>query len=273
MQAKVLGPLSISHEAIPIAATARLPRKVLALLLLGDSRPVAAASLMTELWAGQPPKSGATVVQTYILGLRRLLSSLLGVSAAEVTRQVLRTGAGGYTLALNEGQLDLHGFRRWQDIGDRARLARDDRQAVAAYRRCLAEWAGPALSDVEHGPLLAAEVACLEQRRLTVTERLIEAQLRLGHHQDALAELVALVRLNPFHEGLQAHYLLALYRSGDRNRALQAFSRFRSSLAAELGLQPAPKLQRLHHAILLAEPGLDAPLATHLSLDLLDRAG
>ncbi len=273
MHAKVLGPLSVSCGSTPVTPTARLPRKVLALLVLNDSRTVSAAALMTELWADRPPKSGPTVIQTYILGLRRMFALAMGVTAAEVAQHVLRTCNGGYALALADGELDLHDFHRWQVAGDQARAACNDEQAVRAYRRALAGWAGPALLDVEHGPLVQAEVACLEQRRLTVTERMIEAELRLGHHQDALSELVPLVLLNPFHEGLHAHLMLALYRSGNRTRALEVFSRLRSALTEQLGLEPAPKLRRLHNAILLADPDLDAPLGHHPSLDLLTRTG
>jgi DNA-binding SARP family transcriptional activator len=269
VHAKVLGPLSVSHGSTPVTPTARMPRKLLSLLLLNDNRTVPATVLMTELWGGRPPKSGATVVQTYVLSLRQQFAHAMGSTTATVAQQVLRTGNAGYALTLAEGALDLHGFRRWQAAGDQALAAQDDHRAVLAYRRALAEWAGPALLDVEHGPLVEAEVACLEQRRLTVTERMIEAELRLGHHQDALAELAALVLLNPFHEGLHAHFMLALYRSGNRHRALEVFSQLRSALAGKLGLEPAPKLQRLHRAILRADPELDAPLARHPSLDLM----
>ncbi len=273
MQAKVLGPLSVIHHGTPVVPTARKQRKVLSLLLLNDSRTVTAATLMTELWADQPPKSALTVVQTYILDLRRLFAHSMGLTTAEVAQSVLRTCNGGYAIDLSAGDLDLHEFRRWMFAGDQARAAHDDHAAVAAYRNALDQWDGPVLLDVDHGPLIEAEVARLEQSRLTVTERMIEAELRLGHHQDALSELAALVLQNPFHEGLHAHFMLALYRSGNRKRSLEVFNRLRSSLISELGLEPAPKLQRLHLAILTAEPGLDAPMPSHSSLDLLPLTG
>jgi DNA-binding SARP family transcriptional activator len=111
--------------------------------------------------------------------------------------------------------------------------------------------------DVEHGPLMRAEVARLEQSRLTVTERKIATELRLGRHLDTLSELASLVVRHRFHEDLHAQFMLALHRSGNRNRALEVFHLLRSSMIDELGLEPSPKVQRLHHAILAAEPELD----------------
>lgn len=269
MQAKILGPLSICRDSILAVPTARKPRKVLSMLLLNDNRPVAASTLMSELWGEHQPKSGLTVLQTYVLHLRQLFARAFALTSAEIAKEILQTRNGGYVFVLADGELDLHNYQRWQTAGDRALAARDDHVAVQSYQRALDEWRGSALPDVEHGPLMAADVARLEQSRLTVTERKIDAELRLGRHRDTLSELAALVLLHPLHEGLHAQFMVGLYRSGNRNRALEVFHRLRSALDTELGLEPAPKLQRLHHAILVAEPGLDPPKTVHESSDSL----
>ena len=259
MRVEILGPLSIFRDTVSAVPTARKPRTVLSLLLLNDNRTVAAGTLMAEIWGDNPPKSGPTLVQTYVLHLRRLFARAFGMTSAEVAEELLQTRSGGYAFRLDRGDLDLHEYRRWQVAGDQALSLGDDIGAVAAYQRALEQWQGSALMDVEHGPLITARVVGLEQSRLTVTERKIEAELRLGRHRDTLSELAGLVLLHPFHEGLHAQFMLALHRSGNRTRALEVFTALRASLISELGLEPAPRLQTLHRAILAAEPGLDFP--------------
>ncbi len=254
---EILGQLSIRRDAVLAVPTARKPRKVLSLLLLNDCRTVSATALMSELWADSPPKSGPTTLQTYVLHLRKLFARAFGMTSEEIAKELLQTRNGGYAFLVEQGELDLHRYQQARHAGDLALADHDDRGAVTAYQSALDQWRGSALMDVEHGPLMQAEVARLEQSRLTVTERKIEAELRLGRHRDALSELAALVLHHPFHEDLHAHFMLALHRSGNRNQALEVFSRLRSSMFNELGLEPAPKLQRLHSAILAAGPELD----------------
>lgn len=58
-------------------------------------------------------------------------------------------------------------------------------------------------------------------------------------------------------ENLCAFLMIALYRSGHVGRSLEAFQRLRSVLKGELGVEPCPRLQRLHEAILAGDPALE----------------
>ena len=55
--------------------------------------------------------------------------------------------------------------------------------------------------------------------------------------------------------------MLALYRCGRQADALEVYSSARAVLAAELGLDPDPHLQRLQQQILTRDPGLELPRA------------
>ncbi|WKX72545.1 AfsR/SARP family transcriptional regulator [Streptomyces sp. XD-27] len=257
MYVNVLGPLTLRHGTHSGVPTAMKPRKVLSLLLLNDGRVVPVPALMAELWGDEPPRTGLTTLQTYILHLRKLLAQVLGVPTATVARDVLQTRPGGYAFALRSGQLDVHRYRDLVTQGECALDAGDERTADAAFRRALAVWQGPALVDVAHGRPLQAEVARLEQSRLTVTERSIETRLRLGRHQEALSELASLVVEHRFHEGMHGQYMLALHRAGQRTRALAVYQRLRLTMAEELGLEPSLRLQRLQQAVLASDPRLD----------------
>ncbi|MBH5336960.1 AfsR/SARP family transcriptional regulator [Streptomyces pactum] len=257
MYVNVLGPLTLRHDTRSAVPTAMKPRKVLALLLLNEGRVVPAATLMAELWGDQPPRTGPTTLQTYILHLRKLLASALAVAPAAVARDILQTRPGGYCFVLRSGQLDVHRYYDLVAEADCALDAGDERTAESAFRRALAVWQGPALVDVAHGRHLQAEVARLEQSRLTVTERSIETRLRLGGHQEALSDLASLVVEHRFHEGMHGQYMLALHRSGQRTRALAVYQRLRLTMAEELGLEPSVRLQRLQQAVLVCDPRLD----------------
>jgi hypothetical protein len=87
----------------------------------------------------------------------------------------------------------------------------------------------------------------------------IEADLGLGRHHDAVAELRALTAEHPLREGPHALLMLALYRSGRQAEALEAYRAVRGTLTEELGVDPSPTLRRLHAAILRADPQLDTP--------------
>jgi DNA-binding SARP family transcriptional activator len=93
-------------------------------------------------------------------------------------------------------------------------------------------------------------VVRLEETRLTVLERRIEADLRLGRHRELIGELKSLVAILPLHEWFYSRLMLSLYVSGRRCEALQVYQSLRLSLREELGLDPSPELQHLQRALL-----------------------
>ncbi|GIG63116.1 hypothetical protein Lfu02_74880 [Longispora fulva] len=269
MDIGILGPLMVSRGDSEVRITAPKPRKVLALLLVQANRVVPVSSLVKELWEDSPPLSSATTLQTYILQIRRVLRESLGVDADEVAGNVLVTRNGGYQFRVDRGSLDLHEFERLSVEG-RQRLATGDAGAASlALRDALSLWRGPALVDVQAGPLLEVEILRLHEGRLTALQQRIEADLRLGRHLEILSELTALTAEYPLHENLNAQYMLALHRSGRRTEALGVFQRLRASLVQDLGLEPSQQIQRLQHAMLSSDPALEE--RSHPGQMVLDR--
>ena len=66
--------------------------------------------------------------------------------------------------------------------------------AVAKLREALALWRGPALADFAYDDFARHEIDRLEELRLGGVERRIDLELALGHHDDLVPELEALVR-------------------------------------------------------------------------------
>lgn len=272
MEFSVLGSLRVREMGCDYAPTAPKQRQLLALLVLNANHVVSVGTCIEELWGGNPPDTGLSTLQSYVLQLRRILKRVPRIGSLEAARELLRTRDGGYLLAVGPEELDVTRFHELVRRG-RAELGKDDEAASELFSRALALWEGTALSDVQAGPVLRVHLAGLEETRISVQEQRIDADLRIGRHHDLLGELSALCAHYPTHESLHAQFMLALYRSGRRTQALEVVHRLRTMLHDELGLEPSPRMKRLHQAVLACDPGIDAPAesAPLLTLDLLSR--
>jgi DNA-binding SARP family transcriptional activator len=256
MRIGLLGPLSVRIDHVPVMPRAAKPRQVLALLALNAGHMVTVPTLMEELWGDRQPPSALTTLQTYILESRRLIAAAMGPD--HDPKWVLVTRPDGYMLDFPADNIDVTRFERLAQAGRAAAEIEDHGLASELLRRALAVWRGPALADVRKGCVLDLEAMVLEESRLAVLSRRIEADLAIGRHADILGELAALSARQPLNENLSAQFITALYRTGYTARALQAFQRLRNSLVDELGIEPSPQLQRLQHAVLSRDPSLDA---------------
>jgi DNA-binding SARP family transcriptional activator/tetratricopeptide (TPR) repeat protein len=233
MRWQLLGPVTATADG----RTAHLPRPqqraVLAYLLLNANQVVSIDRLVDAVWEA-PPATARAQVHACVSQLRRALSAI----AAE---QVLTSEPGGYRIAVATGELDQDVFvTHLQDA--RAAAEKGD-QATAAdlLRAGLALWHGAPLTGAA-GAFVADAVTGLQEWRLAAHEELAEAELSLGRHADAVASLRPLVETHPLRERLVAHLMLALAGSGQQTEALQVYTRTRSRLAGELGVDPGPHL-------------------------------
>ncbi|MFF2521200.1 AfsR/SARP family transcriptional regulator [Streptomyces liangshanensis] len=258
MDIDVLGALAVRHNGKSITPTAPKPRQVLAVLALHADQVVPVAALIEELWAGEPPRSARTTLQTYVLQLRSLIAAALGSEPGgaeqRTAKDILITLPGGYRLDTGGGTSDVKEFDRLAGLGYRAADAGDYPRAARQLREALALWTGPAFADVQGGAQLDMEIRRLEESRLCALDQRIEADLRLGRHRELLAELTVLVSRYRTHENLHGQFMLALHRSGRRGEALSVYQRLRSTLVKELGLEPSAAVRRLQRSILMAGP-------------------
>jgi SARP family transcriptional regulator, regulator of embCAB operon len=256
MSIELLGPLSVRLNRVPIMPAAAKPREILALLGLNAGRVVTMSTLAEELWGDRPPPSAPATLQTYVLELRRRMAAAMG--PGHDPKRVLRTKHHGYLLEPRGGRIDVEEFRQLARTGRAAAEGGDHWVASELLGRALALWRGPALVDVRLGRVLELEAMALEESRLAVLRRRIEADLALGRHADILGELTALAAKHPMNEHFFSQLITALYRAGHVARALEAFQRLRSALIDELGVEPSAQLQRLQQAVLSRDPALDA---------------
>jgi DNA-binding SARP family transcriptional activator len=243
---RVLGPVEAIADGRPLELGGPRQRALLALLLLNANRVVAADRLVDELWPGEPPQTARTAVRVAVSQLRKVLGA-----------DAIVTSAPGYRLAVEPEQLDLQRFERLAAQASRSLEAGRAEEARRLAQEALELWRGPALANVVQLDLARAEAGRLEELRLNVLERRIEAELALGGHVDVVAELEALVARHPLRERFARLLMLALYRSGRQADALGVYQRTRSALVDGLGIEPGESLRRLELEILRHEPSLE----------------
>ncbi|MEV0643468.1 BTAD domain-containing putative transcriptional regulator [Streptomyces sp. NPDC050619] len=232
-------------------------RVVLAVLLLRRGRPVTVAELVDAVWGDRPPPSAVSVLRTYASRLRKVLEP--GREAGESPRVVV-SAADGYLARVPEHLVDLGVFEQGVAEARRLRAAGEVAAAAELLHAALEGWEGTALAGLP-GPLAEAERSRLAEVRLTTLETRLDTDIQLGRHSEVIAALTALTVEHPLREGLRELLMLALYRSGRQAEALAAYRRIRSTVVAELGIEPGVSLRELHDRILTADPSLDLAAA------------
>ncbi len=244
----MLGPLTASSGDGAVALGGPKQRTVLALLLVDANKVVTTDRLVDELYGDEPPDAARKSLQSYIANLRK---------AVNIDHELLQGRPPGYLLEVDSSQVDALVFEHLVHQA-RAMLDRDPADARDRLSEALGLWYGAPLIDVaDEAPSLRQEVVKLTELRLSAIEDRIEADLALGQHQAATAQLESLIAENPLRERLWGQLMLALYRSGRQAEALRAYQKARRILGEELGIEPSPALRELEDRILAHEAGLD----------------
>ena len=242
LDVRILGPLDVVSDGVPLALGGHKQRTVLALLATRPGNSVSADELIESLWPERPPATATTTVQVYVSRLRKQLGAA----------RIATTGAG-YALRVEPDQVDAARFQRLTAAGRELRIAGRPSEAEASLREALSLWRGAALADFIYEPWAQPEAARLEEQRLACLEDRFDVALACGRDSDLVGELEALVAEHPLRERLRGQLMLALYRTGRQAEALEAYQRARSMLVEELGIEPSPELQELNRKILTQE--------------------
>jgi predicted ATPase/DNA-binding SARP family transcriptional activator len=264
---RVLGGVQALRNGAPLRLGGPRQHALLALLLVGDGRPVPSERLIDELWHGDPPAGAAGTLQSYVSRLR----SALAVNGAIVG------GASGYSLDAGVDNVDARRFERLVDEGQAALERGAPLRAVERFDAALALWSGSPFGGVGDEGVLHAEANRLADVHLRAREGRIAAKLEFGSSGELIDELESLVVEHPYRELLWHDLMLALYRAGRQADALATYRRARETLAGELGLEPSGELRQLEAAILrhevpVANPAearhnLPAPLTRFIGRD------
>jgi DNA-binding SARP family transcriptional activator len=208
---------------------------------------VTSDEIVEALWAHSEAAKPESALQMSISRIRNALGS-----------DMVETVPGGYRLTAETSSIDLGRFRGLVRRGRQMHALGQHGASAESFRQALGEWRGPAFSDVRRFEFAERASRQLEEERLSATEGLVEAQVEVGQHAEAISALAGLVEVHPYREGFWSLLMIALYRSGRHPDALVAFDRVRSIFGDDLGLEPSPALRELEERILLHDPSLGA---------------
>ena len=150
MQYGILGSLELSDDdggLVEVAGAKQ--RALLAVLLLNANQIVSGDRLIEALWEAEPPETAPKALQVHVSQLRKLLGKRL------------ETRAPGYLLRVEAETLDLHRFQRLREAG--------------ALDEALSLWRGPPLAEFAYQEFAQAEIARLQELRLSCIEERIRA--------------------------------------------------------------------------------------------------
>jgi predicted ATPase/DNA-binding SARP family transcriptional activator len=248
---RILGPLEVLDDGRDVTPSRPKQRALLALLLLRAGELVTVDQAVDALWGASPPPAARNAVQGHVSSLRKIL----GADRIDTLR--------GYRIRVEDGELDQDRFERLLTEAQ----GRPPEERRARLSEAMELFRGGPLADFRYEPFAQAEVARLEELRLSALEERIDADLALRRQAEVVAELERLVQEHPLRERLHMQHMLALYRSGRQADSLDAYQRARRALS-ELGLQPGSGLRELQRRILEHDPTLELPREPRTRLPL-----
>ncbi|MEI8406721.1 MULTISPECIES: alpha/beta fold hydrolase [unclassified Kribbella] len=261
MRFGVLGPVTAwTDDGQAVRIPDRKVRALLADLLLHAGRPVAAATIIDDLWGDELPVNPTATLQTRVSQLRKALDE-----AEPGARDLVRTTPAGYLITVAAEAVDSGRFRA---LAARARQTGNARMRAATLADALTLWRGPAYADVAADAFARATIDRLDEERLAVQEAYAEARLVLGEYDELVAELAELVARNPLRQRLRAVQMKALHQAGRQAEALESYADLRHRLADELGLDPGPELVALHQQVLTEAPAARESSRTNLPTEV-----
>jgi DNA-binding SARP family transcriptional activator len=253
LDVRLLGPVEVLLDATPVELGGPQPRAVIAHLALDLGRVVPAERLIAKLWGERPPASPLSSLHTTLSRLRRLLEPDRGPGRPP---SVIVSEPPGYVLRLRREAVDVQRFRDLALDGRRQAASSMHEQALACFDAALATWRGDPLAGIGPDEVVGPIAFGLDEERLALIEDRFDAELALGRHAEAVAQLTLAVTEHPLRERLWATLAVALYRSQRQADALRAIEQARRTLIDELGLDPGPGLRELEGRILDQDPAL-----------------
>ncbi|HEU4919574.1 MAG TPA: AAA family ATPase [Candidatus Limnocylindrales bacterium] len=236
LQIRVLGPLEIRVDGMPLVVDTRKALAIVALLAV-ERRPFGRDELAALLWEESDDESARGA-------LRRTLS-------------VLRGALGDRWLRVDRSTVTLDDAARLDLAALEAATASDD---PAALRAAAALARGPFLAGFSlrdstgFDDWRATRASAVERTVEDGLDRLAAAEEADGNVAEALAAAAQRVGLDPLDEPAQRRLMALLARTGDRAGAIRQYRACVAVLERELGVAPLAETTELYESIRNARP-------------------
>nr|WP_238356812.1 BTAD domain-containing putative transcriptional regulator [Kribbella italica] len=239
MEIRLLGPFEVLRDGVPVTLPGRQLVALTSLLALSANRPVPFEVLADRLWGERLPQSVKATLHTYATRLRKHLGE-----------DALRTSPAGYSLTVAPAQVDA--------LQLAAVLGEAGRESDPAGQRVLLTTAIDLWRDLPFAGspsdwLATGEASRLTELYLSAVEQRLDLDLADGRYDGLPAVLQGLTARHPLRESLWQRRIAVLRSSGRPAEALECYEQIRSTVAAELGVDPSPALQQEFARLLEAD--------------------
>ncbi|MFJ2626025.1 AfsR/SARP family transcriptional regulator [Streptomyces sp. NPDC087532] len=237
---RLLGPVGARRGGERIALGPPQQQAVFAMLVLRRGHVVTVGQLVGGVWGSAAPRCASSAVRTYVSQLRAALEP---DRPARSRSRLIVAAEGGYRFLESAVDVDTEVFAR--ETADR----RDCAEAVyERLSRAVGRWRGIALAGVP-GPWAEHHRELLAESLVAAREDLYAAAVELGRHEEAVAELSAMVNEFPLRERSHGLLMLALQRAGRQADAARVYDEACEVLERELGTRPSAELAELHRGL------------------------
>ncbi|MFE7399676.1 BTAD domain-containing putative transcriptional regulator [Streptomyces sp. NPDC057557] len=238
---RLLGPVGARRGGERIALGPPQQQAVFAMLVLRRGHVVTVGQLVDGVWGSvAAPRCASSAVRTYVSQLRAALEP---DRPARSRSRLIVTEEGGYRFLEPAVDVDTEVFAH--ETADR----RDSAEAVyERLSRAVGRWRGIALAGVP-GPWAEHHREQLAESLVAAREDLYAAAVELGRHEEAVAELPAMVKEFPLRERSHGLLMLALQRAGRQADAARVYDEAYEVLERELGTRPSAELTELHRGL------------------------
>ena len=256
LRLNVLGPLRLQREGQEVDVGGARQREVLARLAVAGGHPVAAESLITDVWG---PVAGNTAAASLHVSVSKLRRAMEPDRAARSSSPLVSTQGGYALVVVTDASEAERRARHASGLLDAGELG----AAYTELTEARSLWRGEPFEGIgEHAWLVSERRRCTELL-LYVAGLTAETALRL--RQDpagVVVDLGGLVDRHPSHERLAVLLAVALYREQRQDDALQVLRSTRNHLRDLSGLDPGPELQHIEQLILdqLPDPFASTPV-------------
>jgi ATP/maltotriose-dependent transcriptional regulator MalT/DNA-binding SARP family transcriptional activator len=215
----------------------RMPHaRELLYFLLDRGEPVRKETILEAFWPDKDPE----VSENTLRQARFRLKAALG-------RDCLVQENGRWRLTV-DCWLDVRGFERLVDEGERLAANGELSAAASALAEAATYWRGDYLEDC-YSDWAVLRRDELRQRHLAALEQLAEIESRLGRYDEAARTCHRILSVDPMHESAHRHLMRHFQRRGELAQAIHQFARCYNALKQELGVAPSRETVELYRAI------------------------